>query len=133
MFTGSKIIDQVAFFEFFKLPGILLDRFYAAFNEDNNNSQIDLVMFSNVMQQLFLSQNIEKLRLTFKMWVINLLTIYLGTILRTKGILSNRMLKLFSSMQISIMKRCLIWMILIKSSSKCSNSKKNCSLMSIVG
>ena len=49
MVTGPKI-DQVAFFEYFKLPGVLTDRFYAAFNEDNKNSHIDLAMFSNVMQ-----------------------------------------------------------------------------------
>jgi len=94
MFTGSKIIDQVAFFEFFKLPGILLDRFYAAFNEDNNNSQIDLVMFSNVMQQLFLSQNIEKLRLTFKMWVINFIDHLFRYDFKNKGYLIKQDVKI---------------------------------------
>ena len=59
-------VDNVAFFEFTKLPGIICDRFFSTFKRTKENFILE-ESFVAGFQNVFLSTLEEKMHLTFKM------------------------------------------------------------------
>ena len=59
-------IDNVAFFEFTKLPGIICDRFFSTF-ERNRDGFITEESFINGFLKVFLSSLDEKMNITYDM------------------------------------------------------------------
>ena len=59
-------IDNVAFFEFTKLPGIICDRFFSTFKRTKENFILE-DSFVEGFQKVFLSTLEEKMLLTYKM------------------------------------------------------------------
>lgn len=59
-------IDNVAFFEFTKLPGIICDRFFSTFKRTKDNFIFE-ESFVAGFQNVFLSTLEEKMQLTYKM------------------------------------------------------------------
>jgi len=63
---GSSMIDNVAFFEYTKLPGIVNDRFWSTFKhtDDAFVAQLDFV---TGFTKVYLSTTDEKMKMTFDM------------------------------------------------------------------
>lgn len=59
-------IDNVAFFEFTKLPGIICDRFFYTFTRTKDNFILE-DSFVNGLKTVYLSNLEEKMLFTFKM------------------------------------------------------------------
>lgn len=59
-------IDNVAFFEFTKLPGIICDRFFSTFKRTKDNFILEQSFVAG-FQNVFLSTLEEKMQLTYKM------------------------------------------------------------------
>ena len=69
--SPKRFIDNVAFFEYTKLPGIICDRFYAQFEKRPGEDIIDEEGFVQGFKKVYLSSLEEKLDLTFKMYDFN--------------------------------------------------------------
>jgi len=63
---GTPYVDNVAFFEFTKLPGIICDRFFSTFkrNKDNFIYENDWI---NGFMRVYLSNLDDKMRLVYSM------------------------------------------------------------------
>ena len=64
--TDEAYIDNVAFFEFTKLPGIICDRFFSTFKRTKDNFILEQSFVAG-FQNVFLSTLEEKMQLTYKM------------------------------------------------------------------
>lgn len=62
----DPFIDNVAFFEFTKLPGIICDRFFSTFKRSKDNFIFEQSFVAG-FQNVFLSTLEEKMQLTYKM------------------------------------------------------------------
>jgi hypothetical protein len=65
--SSKHFIDNVAFFEYAKLPGILCDRFYSVFERTNEGNFILESQFIDGFIKVFHSSLYEKMKLTFQM------------------------------------------------------------------
>lgn len=63
---NCNTIEDVAFYEYSKLPGIINDRFFSTFEKTENNS-IDMKSFIEGLTCVYLSSLDDKLHLTFNM------------------------------------------------------------------
>lgn len=63
----AQCIDNVAFFEYTQLPGIINDRFFATFEKKGNDAPIYEQSFINGLTCVYLSSLAEKMRMTFTM------------------------------------------------------------------
>lgn len=61
-------MDNVAFFEYSKLPGIICDRFFSLFEKSQDNKVIEEEGFIKGFTKVYLSSVDEKLDLTFRMY-----------------------------------------------------------------
>lgn len=62
----DEYVDNVAFFEYTNLPGIINDRFYATF-EGCKDHRISKYSFVNGFARVYLASIEEKMKLTFQM------------------------------------------------------------------
>lgn len=62
----EEYVDNVAFFEYTNLPGIINDRFFATFNGAKEN-QISKSSFVEGFCRVYLSSIEDKMKLTFNM------------------------------------------------------------------
>lgn len=65
--TSKHFIDNVAFFEYAKLPGILCDRFFSVFERTKEENYILEAQFIYGLMKVFHSSLSEKMKLTFQM------------------------------------------------------------------
>lgn len=64
--SPQHFVDNVAFFEYTKLPGIICDRFFSIFARDKNGL-IREDEFINRFIDVYLSNTQRKMEMTFKM------------------------------------------------------------------
>lgn len=63
----SNFVDNVAFFEYTKLPGIICDRFFSMFSKQQPGNFVVESEFVRGFLQVYLSSLEKKIELTFKM------------------------------------------------------------------
>ena len=61
----ERFVDNVAFFEYTKLPGIICDRFFSIFKKHSSGNFVEEDEFIRGFLQVFVSSVDEKLDLTF--------------------------------------------------------------------
>jgi len=64
----SNFVDNVAFFEYTKLPGIICDRFFSMFSKQQPGNFVVESEFVRGFLQVYLSSLEKKIELTFKMY-----------------------------------------------------------------
>lgn len=67
---GIPYVDNVAFFEFTKLPGIICDRFFSTFKRTKDNFIYEEEWINGFMR-VYLSSLEDKMRLIFSMFDFN--------------------------------------------------------------
>lgn len=60
-------VDNVGFFEYAKLPGIICDRFFNTFERDKETGFIFETQFVSGLLRVFHSTLLDKMKLTFNM------------------------------------------------------------------
>lgn len=63
---NCQLIDNVAFFEFIKLPGIICDRFFSVFERTKENFILE-ESFIKTFTKVYLSSLKTKMELTYQM------------------------------------------------------------------
>ena len=65
--SAHPFIDNVGFFEYAKLPGIICDRFFNTFEREKDSGFIYESQFVAGMLRIFCNSLLDKMKLTFQM------------------------------------------------------------------